>query len=612
MTKENSSQASDESESRKLEEDKARESVKTDLTDATAGGGGGKASPPNISVDEMRIFNQQQRSEPKSPADSSVTLNFGESDKNSGPIIGRSLSTKIDATGLNLSNPAKLNMQAKESRSAKESREFRFQKPETKSFTNEKLSGKNFLGLALPFQQAKKSEFKKELSGDEDRALRHSINIFLTQTAPMEDKSLTPAEKQQLTQNRQVIEQSHDLADTLSNALHLARLYQHLRYIDEAKKAVQLALIIDPDNTLGRQLFNELERMHPMDVGAVSFAAPGGEPLIRKSNLRKRILDFARGRVIVLGDLLIDELIEGKPVRISREAPVLILEHADTELICGGAANTAHNITALGGTCHAIGICGKDEYAPKLARILEESGVTHSLVEDETRPTTVKTRILSKNHAQLQQLLRLDRISHLPTTHKVSEALVKCLQAVAKDYQAVILSDYRSGVITDLVIESCRELAKNSNIMVVVDAQETFDRFKGFTLMTPNQPDTEQAVGFQIENKEDLHRAGEQILSSTGIQALLVTRGAEGMVLFQKDQAMIELPAFNRSDVFDVTGAGDTVVATMCLSLVSGASFVEAMALGNLAAGIVVRKSGTAVTSQRELLQNLELLEIPE
>jgi D-glycero-beta-D-manno-heptose-7-phosphate kinase len=359
-------------------------------------------------------------------------------------------------------------------------------------------------------------------------------------------------------------------------------------------------------------LFNELERMHPIDIGAVSFAAPGGEPLIRKSELRKRILNFARGRVIVLGDMLIDELIEGKPVRISREAPVLILEHADTELICGGAANTAHNITALGGTCHAIGICGKDEYAPKLAHILETSGVTHSLVEDETRPTTVKTRILSKNHAQLQQLLRLDRISHQPTTQKISEALVKSLQAVAKDYQAVILSDYRSGVITDLVIESCRELAKNSNIMIVVDAQEAFDRFKGFTLMTPNQPDTEQAVGFQIEDKEDLHRAGEQILSSTGIQALLVTRGAEGMVLFQKDQEMIELPAFNRSDVFDVTGAGDTVVATMCLSLVSGASFVEAMALGNLAAGIVVRKAGTAVTSQRELLQNLELLEIPE
>jgi rfaE bifunctional protein kinase chain/domain len=290
----------------------------------------------------------------------------------------------------------------------------------------------------------------------------------------------------------------------------------------------------------------------------------------------------------------------------------LILEHADTELICGGAANTAHNITALGGACHAIGICGKDEYAHKLAHVLETCGITHSLVEDSTRPTTVKTRILSKNHAQLQQLLRLDRISHKQTSPEISELLAQKLQSAAKDYQAVILSDYRAGVISDTVIEACRAVAKLTNILVVVDAQESFDRFKGFTLMTPNQPDTEQAVGFQINNKEDLLRAGEQILKSTGIQALLVTRGAQGMVLFQKDHKMVELPAFNRSDVFDVTVAGDTVVATMCLSLVSGSTYIEGMALGNLAAGIVVRKSGTAVTSQRELLQNLELLEIPE
>jgi rfaE bifunctional protein kinase chain/domain len=145
-----------------------------------------------------------------------------------------------------------------------------------------------------------------------------------------------------------------------------------------------------------------------------------------------------------------------------------------------------------------------------------------------------------------------------------------------------------------------------------VDAQESFERFKGFTLMTPNQPDTEQAVGFPIDNKDDLQRAGEKILKETGIEALLVTRGAAGMALFQAGLEMVELPAFNRSDVFDVSGAGDTVVATMCLALVTGATFIEAMALGNLAAGIVVRKAGTAVTNQRELLQNLEALAIPE
>lgn len=577
-----------------------------------------RTSTPEISVEEMRQYGQQQRADStseRSRSDSSVTINFGDKESGSerqGNTIGRSLSTKIE-TGLSFSKTSQIDIKGSESKST-ESREFRWQRAGAPGLDAEKLkmASKNFLGMPLPFQQAKKSEFKKDLSVEEQKLISLSINNFLTETAPRENEGLSPAERQQLTRDRQAIEQSTDLLETLSNALHLARLYQHLRYIEEAKKAVQLALTIDPDNTMGKQLFNELERMHPIDLGAVSFAAPSGEALLKKSQLRKRILDFSRGRVIVLGDMLIDELVEGKPVRISREAPVLILEHADTELICGGAANTAHNITALGGACHAIGICGKDEYAPKLAHILEASGISHGLVEDPTRPTTVKTRILSKNHAQLQQLLRLDRISHKETTTAISQALVQKLQSVAKDYQAVILSDYRAGVITNAVIEGCRELAKTHNLMVVVDAQEAFERFKGFSLMTPNQPDTEQAVGFQINNKEDLVRAGEKILTETGIQALLVTRGAEGMVLFQKDQPMVELPAFNRSDVFDVTGAGDTVVATMCLSLVSGASYVEAMALGNLAAGIVVRKSGTAVTSQRELLQNLESLDIPE
>ena len=192
------------------------------------------------------------------------------------------------------------------------------------------------------------------------------------------------------------------------------------------------------------------------------------------------------------------------------------------------------------------------------------------------------------------------------------ETKIEKIKADAAKYQAIILSDYRAGVITDSVIGACREIAKEKNLMVVVDAQEGFERFRELTLMTPNQPDTEAAVGYALNSKEDVQRAGLTIMQRTGLEALLVTRGGEGMVLFQKGKDMVELPAFNRSDVFDVTGAGDTVVATMTLALVTGASFVEAMALGNLAAGIVVRKSGTAVTNQRELMQNLEALDIPE
>jgi rfaE bifunctional protein kinase chain/domain len=149
-------------------------------------------------------------------------------------------------------------------------------------------------------------------------------------------------------------------------------------------------------------------------------------------------------------------------------------------------------------------------------------------------------------------------------------------------------------------------------MLLIVDAQGDFARFQGASLLTPNQPDTEGYLGYKIESKASVEQAGKDMLERTGAQAVLITRGAEGMALFERGKPYAEMPVFNRSDVFDVTGAGDTVVATMALALVSGATYVEATALGNLAAGIVVRKSGTATTSQRELLETLEQLNIPE
>ncbi len=465
---------------------------------------------------------------------------------------------------------------------------------------------------ARPFLQLRKSEFAKPEEKPIDE-LKVAVDNFLKNTAHKEDKSLTAAEVLELEQTRLAIESAANTADLLSNTLHLARLYQHLRYIDEAKQAVEFSLGIDPEHMLGKQVFSELERMHPVDMGSTTSSTPYTvSPPLTKNVLRKRIQALSGGRVIVIGDLLIDELLEGKPERISREAPVLILEHVDTELIPGGAANTAHNISALGGICHAIGVCGNDEYANKLASVLEGCGITHALVKDSTRPTTVKTRIVSKSHSLMQQLLRLDRISHEPLSKEVEKQLVTKLRNATTGYKAIVLSDYRAGVISESVIQACREEAKKTNILVIVDAQGDFSRFKDVTLMTPNQPDTEKAVGYALETKEDLRRAGAEILKTTNAQSLLVTRGPHGMALFQQGKEMVEIPVFNRSDVFDVTGAGDTVVATMALALVSGANFVEAMALGNLAAGIVVRKSGTAVTSQNEMIENLERLNLPE
>jgi rfaE bifunctional protein kinase chain/domain len=451
-----------------------------------------------------------------------------------------------------------------------------------------------------PSFQIRKSEFKHELEKPETE-VRPLVEKFLKDTPQVEHQGLTPAELHELTQTRDSLSRFTTSSDALSKALHLARLYQHVRYIDEAKKATNLSLGIDPENHVGREMFKELERMHPPDIGVTNRTsfAPTTNALLTKSNLRQKIRNLSGGRIIVVGDLLIDELLEGKPERISREAPVLILEHVDTELIPGGAANTANNIAALGGRCHAIGVCGRDEYAAKLAALFDSAGISHDLVQDATRPTTVKTRILSKSHSFKQQLLRLDRICHDEVSPLVEGLLIDRVNKAASGYKAI-------------VINACKSAAQAHNLLVIVDAQDRPERFQNVTLMTPNQPDTEKMVGFALDTKENLEKAGKELLVLTGAKALLVTRGAHGMVLFQQDGPIVELPVFNMSEVFDVTGAGDTVVATMALALVSGSNFVEAMALGNLAAGIVVKKPGTAVTSQQELLENLDLLHLPD
>lgn len=478
-----------------------------------------------------------------------------------------------------------------------------------------KLGASANLGITFPlggrqFFQARKSDFTASTDDKPIANFKPEIDSFLSDTQAYTGKTLSPAERHDIEKSREAILNASTTSEALSNTLHLARLYQHLQYIEEAKKAVSLSLGIDPDNTQGKQMFKELERTHPIDLGSV--APHVVDSYLTKSSLRKRILALSGGRVVVAGDLLIDELLEGKPERISREAPVLILEHVDTELILGGAANTAHNISALGGYCHAIGVCGDDEYAVKLGRLLESCDISHGLVRDASRPTTVKTRILSKSHSLMQQLLRLDRISHERISEEIEASIIEKIKEALGGYKAIVLSDYKAGVITDAVIETCREVSQRQEILVIVDAQGDFSRFSGVSLITPNQPDIEKALGFELSTGDNLRRAGDQILQATGARALLITRGADGMALFQKNHDLVELPVFNKSEVFDVTGAGDTVVGTMALALVTGSNFVEAMALGNLAAGIVVRKSGTAVTTQEEMLENLDRLNLPE
>lgn len=468
------------------------------------------------------------------------------------------------------------------------------------------------LGQGPPFV-LKKAEFLKPDHDKPQHELKNMISNFLNDTRLPDEHKLSVAELKELSQNRDQLSSAQSLPEAVLSALQLKRLYKELKYLEEEKLARNLILGLDPNNQVGTQLFKELERMHPQDLAISPSQLPSTQvERLSKSRLKGRVNALSGGRVIVLGDLLIDELLEGKPERISREAPVLILEHVGTELILGGAANAAANLAAIGGLCYAIGVCGRDEYAKKLARLFEKAGIGYGLVEDPSRPTTVKTRILSSSHALRQQLIRIDRISHEKLNMETCKNILEKLDSVASSYSALILSDYRSGLITDYLVSGAMEIARARKLQVVVDAQDNFSRFKGASLITPNQPDTEAAVGFKIDSKEKLEEAGRKLLEISGAENLLLTRGGEGMVLFQRNASRHELPAFNKSEVFDVTGAGDTVVATMTLAMVTGASMLESMALGNLAAGIVVKKPGTAVTSQAELLAALESLRIPD
>ncbi len=461
-----------------------------------------------------------------------------------------------------------------------------------------------------PLFVSRKAEFEHEKPEHLSQLKPLFVQFLKGTTAPQEDEKLSVTDKEELELSRKAIESSQSIQEAYLHAYHLASLYEHLGYSEEAERAKKLADSLSEEEKLGKEVFKELERMHPQDI--TISAPPQLAPVLSKSNLRKRINALSGGRVLVLGDLLIDEYIEGNPERISREAPVLILEHVETELICGGGANTANNVAALGGSCHAIGIVGRDDYAVRLGKAFEKAGIAHTLVPDHTRPTTVKTRILSKAHSHKQQLLRLDRISHEPIDAGIETLLIDKLQQQANKYQAIVLSDYKCGLMTDTVIRACRKIAQENNLLLIVDAQNHFERFQNVTLITPNQADTEAAVGFEIKDRETLEEAGRDLMLLTGSQALLITRGADGMALFQQGEELFELPAFNRSDVFDVSGAGDTVAATIALCLVTGGNFVEAMALGNLAASIVVKKAGTAVTSQKEMLETLEDLALSE
>jgi rfaE bifunctional protein kinase chain/domain len=303
---------------------------------------------------------------------------------------------------------------------------------------------------------------------------------------------------------------------------------------------------------------------------------------------------FRQARVLVVGDLTLDEFLTGQVERVSREAPVLILRHELTRQIPGGGANAIYNLATLGANVKAVGLVGKDGQGEVLRGIFTSAGIdTSGILVDSDRPTVTKTRI--SGHARqsvTQQIVRIDRKSDDPPDLELQLQLAAYIRQQIGSVDAVVCSDYGDGVLSQPVIEAVLQ-----HPCTIIDTQKDLHRYAGATLFTPNLPEAEKAAGYAITTSASLPQAGHDLLQLTQAEQMLITRGDEGMSLFSRDGSHETIPAFNRTDVYDVTGAGDTVVAALTLGLIAGASPIEAAMLGNLAASLVVRQFGTATTT---------------
>ena len=310
------------------------------------------------------------------------------------------------------------------------------------------------------------------------------------------------------------------------------------------------------------------------------------------------ISSFAGKRILVLGDIMLDEFIWGKVRRISPEAPVPVVEVARESYHLGGAGNVAANISALGATPIPVGLVGDDYAAARLSKLLTDQGIEPSgLVSESGRPTTVKTRIVAHN----QQIVRADRENKTPLTDERNRELLDAFVRWLSSCAAVIVSDYDKGVVNRKLLSQALPAAQSAGIPVLLDPKVyQADYYHPITLITPNQREAELITGTTIDNDSQLEEAGRKLLEKFECPYALITRGEEGMSLFSREGSH-HLPTFAR-EVFDVSGAGDTVIATLALALAAGATMEESAILANHAAGLVVGKVGTATLSRTKLL----------
>ncbi len=326
------------------------------------------------------------------------------------------------------------------------------------------------------------------------------------------------------------------------------------------------------------------------------------------SRLLALVDEFAGLRVAVFGDLLVDEFIYGQISRVSREAPVLILEYDSTEIVPGGAGNAANNVAALGGLAISIGVTGRDDPGKRLVETMRPRIDVRNIVSHSGLLTPTKTRILAGGvHSAKQQVVRVDRASRgaLPDTLRATVA--RRLVATLPRCDALLVSDYGTGLVTSSIVASAQKTLRRPgrpHPPVLIDSRYALLTYRRMTMCTPNESEVEQVLGVRIgENVRALEKAGREVLKRTAAGGVLITRGSRGMALFQPERPTVHIPIVGSDQIADVTGAGDTVIATMTLALAAGGTPEEAARLANYAGGLVVMKRGTATVSGDELKQ---------
>lgn len=314
---------------------------------------------------------------------------------------------------------------------------------------------------------------------------------------------------------------------------------------------------------------------------------------------------FRGVRVLVVGDLILDKYTVGKPTRISREAPIAVLEHVRDYVMPGGGTSPACTIASLGGHAHLAGVVGDDESGRELLAELASHGVyADGIVTDRTRPTVTKRRIVAQvTSSMLQQVARIDHIDRTPIGEEVEAALISAIEAQLPACQAVLVSNYKIGTLTSAVVERIRKLATSQGKILAVDSQGDLTLFHGFGIVKCNQAEAEEALRRPLRGEESFQKGMSGLIRSLDVGAVIITRSAEGMSVMTRNGDYFHIPVTNTSEVFDVTGAGDTVIAIVTLAVATGAEIFSAARLANYGAGVVVRKWGNAVLKTDELLE---------